>query len=77
MKRIQVAGPGCRRCAALYESVKAVVREEGIEAVVEKLSDTMEMMRLGILSTPALVVDGKVRSAGRVPGRDEIRRLIV
>ena len=76
MAKIQVMGPGCKRCATLYENVKAAVEELGGDAEVEKVTDTMEMIKLGIMSTPVLVVDGTVRSTGRVLDKNEIKSII-
>ncbi len=70
---IRVYGPGCAKCDETDRLVRQVVRDLGITANVEKVSDLKEMMSLGIMSTPAVAIDGKVVSKGRVPGREEIR----
>lgn len=70
---IRVYGPGCAKCEETDRLVRQVVKDLGIEANVEKVSDLKEMMFLGIMSTPAVAIDGKVVSSGHVPGRDEIR----
>ena len=69
---IQVLGPGCARCDEAKDLVERVVRDHGINATVEKIADLKTIMALGVLSTPAIVVDGKVRCTGRVPGTDEL-----
>lgn len=76
MKRITVYGPGCAKCKETEELVRKVVSESGIEAEVQKISDLKDMMMAGIMSTPAVSVDGKVKVTGRVPKADEIKRWI-
>ena len=76
MKRIQVLGPGCAKCKALAANVEAAVRAGETEAQVEKIETIQEIIRFGVMTTPALAVDGKVKSAGRVLSVDEIRTLI-
>lgn len=69
---IKVYGPGCAGCRELERLVSDVVRESGYDARVEKVSDFKTMLAAGIISTPALSVDGKVVCAGRVPSRAEV-----
>lgn len=71
--RITVYGPGCRKCQEAEALVKKVVAECGSDAVVEKVGDLQEMMKLGIISTPAVALDGVLKVAGRPPKADEIR----
>lgn len=71
--KITVYGPGCKRCHEVEELVKRVVAESGVDAVVEKVSDLQEMMKIGIISTPGVAVDGVLKVAGRVPKTDEIK----
>lgn len=70
---IKVYGPGCAKCEETERLVKQVVKDMAIAATVEKVSDFKEMMTLGIMSTPAVAIDGKVVSTGHVPGRNEIK----
>lgn len=70
---IKVFGLGCAKCGEAERIVSAVVRETGSAATVAHVSDLREMMTLGIMSTPAVVIDGKVVLAGRVPTREEVR----
>ena len=70
--RIQVMGPGCPNCAKVEALVKEAVAETGLEAEIEKVTDFQEMARAGVLSTPAVVIDGVVKCVGKVPGKDEI-----
>lgn len=74
--RIQVLGPGCQRCRTLTANAEKAIQELGVEATVEKVEDVREIMRYRILATPALVIDGQVKSAGRVLSPQEIRALL-
>jgi small redox-active disulfide protein 2 len=76
MKRVQVLGPGCARCAALLENVQRAVRELGVEAVVEKVTDINAILDLGALMTPGLAVDGELRMVGKVPSVEELKSLL-
>lgn len=71
--KITVYGPGCKRCHEAEELVKRVVSESGADAVVEKVSDLQAMMKMGIISTPGVAVDGVLKVAGRLPKADEIK----
>ncbi len=73
---IKVLGSGCRKCKTLEEMTKQVVAENGISAEVIKVEDMLEIMKLGVMTTPALVVDGKVVLKGRVPTLNELKELI-
>ena len=73
---IKVLGPGCPNCKRLYQTTREVVEQNGINATVTKVEDIMEIMKYGVMSTPALVVDGNVLVKGRVPGADEIKKLL-
>jgi small redox-active disulfide protein 2 len=69
---IKVLGPGCANCNKLEEATRKAVEKTGIDATIEKVSDLQEIMSYGVMSTPALVVDGELRVAGRVPSVDEL-----
>ena len=73
---IQVLGPGCKRCEALYRTTCVAVDQLGLGTPVEKIEDYAEMARLGLMSTPALVFDGRVLVAGSVPSVDHVRELL-
>jgi small redox-active disulfide protein 2 len=73
---IQVLGTGCAKCKSLYETVKKAVEEAGVEAEIEKVEDIQKIMSFEILMTPGLVIDGKVKVAGRVPSIEEVKKLI-
>jgi small redox-active disulfide protein 2 len=74
--RVQVLGPGCARCKQLAANVEEALRQLGVEATVEKVEDVREIARLGVLSTPALAVDGRVRLTGKVASASELRALL-
>ncbi len=63
---------GCGTCDRLHRIVKDVVRETGVQASVDKVTDVKEILRHGVMTAPALVVDGEVKAAGRVPSKQEI-----
>ena len=73
MKRLQVLGTGCAKCSQLAENTQTAVSELNVEANVEKVSDITEILSFGVPATPALVLDGKVMVAGRVPSVAEIK----
>jgi small redox-active disulfide protein 2 len=74
---IQVLGTGCAKCKALYENARKAVEEAGVDATVEKVEDIVKIMAFEILMTPGLVIDGKVKAAGRLPNVEEIKKLIL
>ena len=73
---IKVLGPGCPKCQQTEKTVKEAVSESDVVANVEKVTDTMEIAKHGVFGTPAVVVDGEVKSVGKVPTKDEIKRWI-
>jgi len=76
MKKVEVLGTGCPKCKKLYEAVQLAVKELGIEADVSKVEDINEIMKAGIMMTPALAVDGVVKVTGRIPKMDELKTMI-
>ena len=73
---IKVLGEGCDRCSQLYENTKAAVEALGIDAQVEKVEDLMEIVKLGVMTAPSLMVDGKLVLSGRTAKKDEIIRIL-
>ncbi len=69
---VKVLGPGCQRCKKLYEAAQAAVAQTGVEATVTKVESLQEIMKYSIMSTPALVIDGVVKAAGRIPASAEL-----
>jgi small redox-active disulfide protein 2 len=76
MKQVKILGSGCAKCNQLADAVKALIAAEGIEADVQKVQDIQEIVSYGVMSTPALVVDGKVVCSGKVPSNDELRKML-
>jgi small redox-active disulfide protein 2 len=76
MKKIKILGTGCKKCNELSDKVKAVADSMGIEYEFEKVTDITEIISYGVMTTPALVVDGKVKVSGKIPSDDEIKRLL-
>lgn len=74
--KILVLGPGCAKCKQLTANAQKAVAELGVDATVEKVEDLQELMKLRVLSTPALVVDGTVKSTGRVLSPEAIKDLL-
>ncbi len=74
--KVQILGTGCSKCKVLTANAERAVRELGLEAEVEKVTDIRDMMYFQILMTPGLVIDGTVRSAGRIPSPDEIKKML-
>lgn len=70
--KIEVLGTGCAKCKTLYENVKKAVAESGKEAEIVKVEEIPKIMAYGVMSTPALVVDGKVLFSGKVASVAEI-----
>jgi len=73
---IKVLGTGCDKCKNLEANAKEAIRELGIEASIEKIEDLVQIMKYGVMSTPGLVINDKVRSVGKVLKVDEIKKLI-
>jgi small redox-active disulfide protein 2 len=76
MKKIQILGTGCPRCRLLTAHAEEAVRSLGIEASVEKVEKIQDILKAGVMMTPALVIDGQVKSAGKVLSAEEIRRFL-
>lgn len=74
--KIQILGTGCARCKQLTENTETAARGLGLAYELEKVTDILEIMKFGVMATPALAIDGKVRLVGKVPPPDEIRRLL-
>jgi small redox-active disulfide protein 2 len=76
MPVIQVLGPGCRKCQVLYERAKHAAEEIGLPCEVEKVTDIEKIVGFGVLSTPALVVDGALKLQGRVPTVSQLKEIL-
>ena len=73
---VKVLGPGCPKCRQTEKIVKDAVVESGIEATVGKVTDVMEIAKYGVFGTPAVVVDGEVKSVGKIPKKEDIKAWI-
>lgn len=69
---IKVLGPGCKKCKATKEAIREVVEELGLDAKVDEVTEMGEIMKYNVLTTPGVVIDGKVVSKGKVPSKKEI-----
>ena len=76
MKKIQVLGTGCPKCKKLAENAEAAAKELGIEYELEKVTDINEIMKFGVMVTPALAIDGTVKVAGKVVSPDDIKVML-
>ena len=76
MTRIEVLGPGCQKCRVLYEHAEQAARELGLDYEIEKVTDIDAIIGYGVMATPALVVDGKLKLAGRVPSAEQIKGML-
>ena len=74
--KIEVLGTGCAKCETLYEAVQAAVKEKGVAAEVVKVEDIPSIMKYGIMSTPALVIDGRVMFSGKTATAGEIAGML-
>lgn len=76
MKKIQVLGIGCPKCKKLTANAEEAVKNAGVEATIEKVEKLADILKFNVMLTPALVVDGKVKSSGKVLGVEEIEEII-
>jgi len=74
--KIEVLGAGCAKCKTLYEAVQAAVKEKGVAAEIVKVEDIPSIMKYGVLSTPALVIDGRVMFSGKTASVGEIAGML-
>jgi len=75
--KVQVLGTGCAKCKTLFANAQEAVTAAGVEASVEKIEDIQRIIAFGVMITPALAIDGKVKIAGKILGADEIKKLIL
>lgn len=72
--KIEILGMGCPKCKMLYENAQAAVKETGAEAEVIKVEDMDKIIGYGVMMTPALVIDGEVKTSGKIPSSGEIKK---
>ena len=76
MRNLQILGTGCAKCHKLTEHTEAAAKALGLEYHIEKVTDLEQIMKFGVMMTPALAVDGQVKVVGKVPSVDEIKKLL-
>ncbi len=77
MKQLLILGAGCSKCSQLYEVAEQAAREAAVPYELNKVTDLKQILALGVMATPALVIDGNLKVAGRVPSVDEMKRMLV
>lgn len=76
MKSFKVLGTGCRNCETTYNLIQTAAQQAGVDVEIEKVTDMAEIMGYGVMSTPGVVLDGKVIHAGGLPGPDQVRQWV-
>jgi len=74
--KIEILGTGCRKCKKLEENAQEAIKAAGVDATIEKVEDMKSIMEYGVMSTPGLVIDGEVKSTGKVLKPKEIEKLL-
>jgi len=76
VKKLQILGPGCTKCRMLSDHTEEAAKALGLEYTIEKVTNIHDIVAFGVMSTPALVVDGEVKVSGRVPTAEAIKALL-
>ncbi len=76
MKKIQILGTGCPKCKKLAENAETAAKDLGSEFEIEKITEINEIMKFGVMMTPALAIDGQVKAVGKVPSPVEIKSML-
>jgi small redox-active disulfide protein 2 len=76
MKKIQILGTGCPKCIKLTANAEEAAKQAGVEFEIEKVTEINKIMNYGVMMTPALVIEGQVKSVGKVLSPDEIKKLL-
>ena len=74
--KIEILGPGCPKCKRLFQNTKEAINDLHLEAEIAKVEDIQKIMEAGVMMTPALTVEGEVKSAGKVLSVDEIKKIL-
>jgi len=74
--KLQILGTGCPKCKKLAENAEAAAKELDLDCEIEKVTDINEIMKFGVMLTPALAVDGQIKVVGKVPSPDEIKKML-
>jgi small redox-active disulfide protein 2 len=72
--KIEILGMGCVKCKMLYENAKKAVQEKGVEAEVVKVENMGKITAYGVMMTPAIVIDGQIKAAGKIPSSEQIKK---
>ena len=75
--KIEILGMGCPKCKMLYENAKKAVSETGVQAEVLKVEDMDKITNYGVMMTPALVIDGNVKTTGKIPSAEDIKKWLL
>lgn len=73
---IKIIGAGCSSCDKLYENTKLAVKELGISVELTKVEDLVEILKLGVMTTPSIMIDGKLKSNGQVLSKDKLKKIL-
>ncbi|WP_432406479.1 thioredoxin family protein [Wukongibacter sp. M2B1] len=73
---IKILGSGCKKCTTLYELAQEAAKEAGVNADIEKVTEFKDILAYGVIKTPGLVIDGDLKISGRVPSKNEMKKLI-
>ncbi len=73
---IKVLGPGCAKCQQTEKIVREAVAEAGSDAQIEKVTDVMKIAGYGVFGTPAVIIDGQVKSVGKIPKKEDVKAWI-
>ncbi len=76
MKKIQILGTGCPKCKKLAENAEIAAKELGMEYELEKVTKIGDIMKFGVMMTPGLAVDGKVKVVGKVPSVEQLKEIL-
>jgi small redox-active disulfide protein 2 len=74
--KVQILGTGCPKCKMLEQNARAALGETGMTAEIEKITDIDKIMEMGVMMTPALAIDGDVKSAGKVLTKDQVAQIL-
>lgn len=77
MKKIQILGTGCPKCKKLAENAEMAATDLGVEYSLEKITEINAIMKFGVMMTPALAIDGQVKTVGKVVSPDEIKKMLM
>ena len=76
MRTLKILGPGCSKCKTLAQNAETAAKEMGIEYQIEKVTEINEIMKFGVMMTPALVIDGEVKTVGKVLSPEQIKTML-